>query len=63
MVLVVALGGDVLDVLNAGEDGMEGELLVEVLFDGMRRLGCGRGGVIIVVDCCCCDDDDGGGGG
>ena len=58
MVLVL-LGGDVLDVLSAGEDGMEGELLVEVLFDGMRRLGCGRGGVIIVV--CCCGNVGGGG--
>jgi hypothetical protein len=59
-VLLVALGGDVLDVLNADEDGMEGKLLVEVLFDGMRRLGCGRGGVIIVVCCCCCDVGGGG---
>jgi hypothetical protein len=61
VVFVLLLGGDVLDVLSAGEEGMEGELLVELLlFDGMRRLGCGRGGVIIVVCCCCCDVGGGG---
>jgi hypothetical protein len=58
-VVFVLLGGDVLDVLNAGEDGMEGGLELLLLYDGMRRLGCGRGGVIIVV-CCCCDVGGGG---
>lgn len=58
--MVLLLGGDVLDVLSAGEDGIEGEFWVELLFDGMRRLGCGRGGVIIVVVVCCCDDGGGG---